>query len=94
MTGIVKWFSAQKGYGFITSDAGGEVFVHHQGLALECARDAEGKRNLNTGDKVTFLPEVTQKGIKAVDVLVTKSAPLRAAAVTRHSKCVTKKDRW
>ncbi len=61
--GTVKWFSTEKGYGFITPDDGGEdVFVHHTGIA------GEGFKNLEEGEKVTY--EVTQgrKGPQAENV--------------------------
>lgn len=48
-TGIVKWFSRLKGYGFINPDDGGdEVFVHYSAI------DGDGYRNLYEGDKVDF----------------------------------------
>ena len=48
-TGIVKWFSRLKGYGFINPDSGGdEVFVHYSAI------DGDGYRNLYEGDKVDF----------------------------------------
>ena len=50
--GTVKWFNDQKGYGFITQEKGGDVFVHHS--AIESA----GFRSLTEGDPVEF--EVTQ----------------------------------
>ena len=47
--GTVKWFNAQKGYGFITNDATGEeVFVHFSAI------NAEGFKSLEEGQKVTF----------------------------------------
>ena len=47
--GTVKWFNAQKGYGFITNDATGEeVFVHISAI------NAEGFKSLEEGQKVTF----------------------------------------
>ena len=47
--GTVKWFNAQKGYGFITNDANGEeVFVHFSAI------NAEGFKSLEEGQKVTF----------------------------------------
>jgi CspA family cold shock protein len=62
-TGTVKWFSGEKGYGFITQDDGGpDVFVHFSAIA------GEGFRNLDEGQKVTF--DVTQgpKGPQAANV--------------------------
>ncbi len=48
-TGIVKWFSRLKGYGFINPDGGGqEIFVHYSAIK------GEGYRNLFEGDKVEF----------------------------------------
>ena len=47
--GTVKWFNAEKGYGFITNDAIGEdVFVHYSSIV------SEGYKSLNEGQKVTF----------------------------------------
>jgi cold shock protein len=62
-TGTVKWFNAEKGFGFIAQDGGGaDVFVHHSAI------QATGYRSLNEDDKVEF--EVTQgpKGPNAADV--------------------------
>jgi CspA family cold shock protein len=62
-TGTVKWFSDQKGYGFITPDEGDQdVFVHHTGIATE------GYASLEEGAKVTFETESGDKGPKAVNV--------------------------
>ncbi len=61
--GTVKWFSNEKGYGFIRPDDGSEdVFVHHTGIA------GDGFKSLQEGDKVTY--EVTQgrKGLQAENV--------------------------
>ncbi|WP_031515777.1 cold-shock protein [Desulfofalx alkaliphila] len=52
MQGKVKWFSASKGYGFIESNEGGDVFVHFSAI------DGEGFKTLNQGDLVEF--EVTE----------------------------------
>jgi CspA family cold shock protein len=48
MTGKVKWFNTLKGYGFITTDDGRDVFVHHKDVRLE------GPINLDVGQKVDF----------------------------------------
>ena len=54
-TGVVKWFSRLKGYGFINPDDGGqEVFVHYSAIL------GEGYRNLYEGDRVEF--ELVDKG--------------------------------
>jgi len=60
--GTVKWFNPEKGFGFITNDAGGDVFVHHTAIV------SEGYRSLDEGQKVSF--DVTQgpKGPQASNV--------------------------
>jgi len=61
--GAVKWFSRVKGYGFIAPDDGGkEIFVHFSGI------EGEGYRNLEEGQRVTYLVEDTPKGPQAVSV--------------------------
>ncbi len=62
-TGTVKWFSDEKGYGFITPDDGSkDVFVHHSAIV------GEGHRTLAEGAKVTFESEEGEKGPKATSV--------------------------
>lgn len=62
-TGVVKWFSEQKGYGFITPDDGGkDLFVHFSNIA------GEGFRNLNDGDAVEYEPAEGRKGPEATNV--------------------------
>ncbi len=62
MTGKVKWFNANKGYGFITSDEGGDVFVHYSGIV------SDGFKTLNEEQKVSFEVVEGQKGPQAVNV--------------------------
>ena len=60
--GTVKWFNSSKGYGFITRDNGGDIFVHYQDI------QEEGYRNLNEGDRVKFNVAQGPKGPKATEV--------------------------
>lgn len=68
-SGVIKWFSPSKGYGFITRDGDAEdIFLHFSGLA-------EGQeRQLFPGDKVEFSEEDGEKGIKACNVVCTQKA--------------------
>ncbi|NPV89025.1 cold-shock protein [Coprothermobacteraceae bacterium] len=64
LTGTVKWFDAQKGYGFITRDDGeGDVFVHFSAI------EADGFKSLNEGDKVEFDVTKGPKGPQAARVV-------------------------
>lgn len=63
-TGTVKWFSAEKGFGFITREAGGDVFVHHSAI------DMQGFRNLEEGQAVEFELTSTDKGDQAKSVRI------------------------
>ncbi len=60
--GTVKWFSDQKGYGFIEQEDGQDLFVHHTGS------NAAGFKTLNEGQRVRFEIETNEKGPKAKDV--------------------------
>lgn len=61
--GTVKWFSDQKGFGFITPDDGGEdLFVHHTGI------DMEGFKTLSEGQSVEYEVGEGKKGPAAKDV--------------------------
>ena len=63
--GTVKWFSDQKGYGFITPEDGAkDLFVHHSGIA------GGGFKSLTEGAKVSFDTEQGPKGPSAANVRV------------------------
>lgn len=60
--GTVKWFSAQKGYGFIEQDDGGDIFFHHSDI------DMPGFKSLAEGDRVSFEIGEGTKGPAAKNV--------------------------
>ena len=61
--GKVKWFSNQKGYGFITREDGGDVFVHHYAI------EGDGYKTLEEGQDVEFEIEAGPKGDHAAKVV-------------------------
>lgn len=63
-TGKVKWFNAEKGYGFITTDEGKDVFVHYSSI------QADGFRSLEEGQTVTFEIVEGDRGQQAANVTV------------------------
>lgn len=62
-TGTVKWFSNEKGYGFITPESGNDVFVHHAEI------QGEGYKSLDEGQKVEFEIAEGPKGDQAKNVV-------------------------
>lgn len=63
-TGSVKFFNDLKGWGFITGDDGKDYFVHYKNI-----QSGYGKKTLLDGQKVTFVPEKTPKGVAAFAVV-------------------------
>lgn len=61
-TGRVKWFNSDKGYGFIETDSGPDLFVHYSGIK------GKGFRSLNEGENVAFEIGSGKRGPQAVDV--------------------------
>jgi CspA family cold shock protein len=61
--GTVKWFNESKGYGFITSDEGGDVFAHFSAI------QGDGFKTLAEGDQVSFDIEEGDKGPKAANIV-------------------------
>ncbi len=67
--GQVKWFNEKKGFGFITSQDGEDIFVHYKDI------QGVGFKTLNEKDEVTYTLEHGPKGLKAQDVvLITEEA--------------------
>lgn len=62
MNGTVKWFNAEKGFGFITSEEGNDVFVHFSQI------NKDGYKTLDEGEKVTFDVAEGPKGPQAENV--------------------------
>jgi len=60
--GTVKWFNAEKGFGFIKVDGGDDVFVHFSAIAKS------GYKSLDEGQRVTFDVEEGKRGMQAVNV--------------------------
>ena len=66
MNGKVKWFNAEKGYGFIAGEDGNDVFAHHSQI------NAEGFKTLEEGQDVTFDIGEGQKGPQAENITVVR----------------------
>ena len=63
VTGTVKWFNAEKGFGFIAQpEGGGDVFVHHSAIQMS------GYRALEEGQRVEFEVQQGPKGLMATNV--------------------------
>ncbi len=71
--GKVKWYDKKKGYGFISSETGGDVFVHYTSFSNGSLR------SLNDGDAVVFDVVPGEKGLRAANVAL-KAGPHTAAS--------------
>jgi CspA family cold shock protein len=69
ITGVVKWFNASKGYGFIERQGGPDVFVHFSAI------QSEGYRSLREGQSVEFSIESGPKGLQAANVVPVMDLP-------------------
>lgn len=61
--GTVKWFNAEKGYGFLAREGGPDVFVHFSAI------QSDGYRSLSEGQRVEFTVEKGPKGLQASNVI-------------------------
>lgn len=62
MTGTVKWFNSEKGFGFITTEDGNDVFVHYSNIV------SDSFKTLDENEAVTFEVEETDRGLQAINV--------------------------
>ena len=67
ITGTVKWFNGEKGYGFIAQESGPDVFAHYSEI------QGNGFRSLKEGDKVEFTITDGKKGKQASSIVVLRS---------------------
>jgi CspA family cold shock protein len=63
ITGVVKWYDTQKGYGFISANEGDDVFVHHSQI-----KEGNGRQELHEGESVSFDIVEKEKGPQAINV--------------------------
>ncbi|MFY9213399.1 MAG: cold-shock protein [Tissierellaceae bacterium] len=64
MTGTVKWFNAEKGFGFITTEEGNDVFAHYSQI------QKDGFKSLEEGQEVEFDVVDSAKGLQAENIIV------------------------
>lgn len=81
-TGKVKWFDAEKGFGFLANDAGGEVFVHASALPA-------GTTSLKQGARVEFGVAEGKRGLQALSVRVLDPLPSVAKATRKPAEDMT-----
>ena len=81
-TGRVKWFSQEKGYGFVTREDGTDVFVHHSGIS------GRGFKSLEQGERVEFDVVEEPKGLKAANLVRVdaEGQPMDAPAGAGHAE--------
>jgi cold shock protein len=78
-TGKVKWYDAEKGFGFLARDDGGEVFVHSSALPA-------GTETLAKGQRVEFGIVEGRKGAQALQVRLLEAPPNVTAAAAKHAR--------
>ena len=83
--GKVKWFNPRKGYGFIDTGDGRDIFVHYGSIS------GEGYKTLAEGDEVSFDIVEGEKGLRAENV-VAKSAPRNQESAAAEKEAVSKSE--
>ncbi len=80
--GRVKWFNAEKGFGFIECEGQPDLFAHYSAI------QSSGFRKLNEGDEVEFeiQPGANGKGPQAKNIVVTKAAPVSSGYGDRSQR--------
>ncbi|GAB3266012.1 MULTISPECIES: cold-shock protein [Kineosporia] len=81
-TGRVKWFDAERGFGFASNDDGGEVFVHASALP-------DGTTTLKPGAKIEFGVAEGRRGLQALSVRLVESQPSVARAMRKPAEDMT-----
>ena len=62
-TGVVKWYNADKGYGFISCNEGNDIFVHHSQI-----KEKGPNKDLHEGESITFDIQENEKGPMAINL--------------------------
>ena len=78
--GVVKWFSTDKGYGFIRRESGAEIFVHHSDI------EVDGYASLKNGETVEFDVFESDRGPKARNLVPTEAGEPRSAPDAKSGK--------
>jgi CspA family cold shock protein len=80
LNGVVKWFNASKGYGFISNNDGKDLFVHFSSI-----RAIGGYRLLEVGQEVEFTMREGKKGLQAQDVVISRDENFQWIKKAQHA---------
>jgi CspA family cold shock protein len=84
--GTVKWFNTRKGYGFICTSDGRDIFVHYSNIV------GDGYRSLIEGDIVTFDIAEGEKGLRAENVVQKSASQTKTGSESDQTKTVSESD--